>query len=103
MGIISPSHEGLQEIGILIGGTEDQNLHHDIATQFVKWYAEPINGTETAKNLSGKEVLVGWESDRIQYNKMMSSPYAPSTALFALGPTGEMLLGVQKDRILRDR
>jgi hypothetical protein len=104
MGIISPNKERLDEIGILIGGTEDQSLHHDIARKFVHWYAEPINGTEVAKDLSNQRVvLVGWEVDRIRCNKIASSPHAPAAVLIALGPTAEMLLGVQKDQILRDR
>lgn len=104
MGIISPDRECLDEIGLLIGGTEDQSLHHDIARKFVHWYEEPKSGKVVFDDHSTyADVLVGWEVDRLQYNRMISSPSGPAAVLIAMGPRSKMLLGVQKDQILRDR
>jgi hypothetical protein len=102
LGVIDPDHESLHEIGILIGGTEDQSLHHDCARRFVRWYPQPITGKENERELSEiLGVLDGFEVDVLRYNTVMSSPYAPSSMLVALGNEGEMFVGVQKDRILR--
>jgi hypothetical protein len=103
LGVIDPEHESLHEIGILIGGTEDQSLHHDCARRFVKWHPEAMTGKESQKELANMEgVLDGFEIDVLRYNTVMSSPYAPSSLLVGLGPSGDMLVGVQKDRILRE-
>lgn len=101
--MIDQEHESLHEIGILVGGTEDQSLHHDCARRFVKWYPEPLTGKETKKELAAKDGIIdGFEIDRLRYNTVMSSPHAPSSMLVALGSSGEMLVGVQKDRIMRE-
>jgi hypothetical protein len=105
MGIISSEQESLDEIGLLVGGTEDQSLHHDIARKFVHWYDEPKSEQETSDDHSYEdaETLVGWEVGRLQYNKMISSQYGPAAVLISLKKSAEMLLGIQKDQILRDR
>lgn len=105
MGIITSDHECLDEIGLLVGGTEDQSLHHDIARKFVHWYDEPKSENEASDDHSNVEAaaLVGWEVDRLRYNKMISSQFGPAAVLISLGNGAEMLLGIQKDQILRDR
>lgn len=102
MGIISSDQECLDEIGLLVGGTEDQSLHHDIARKFVHWYDEPKSENETSDDHSNV-ALVGWEVGRLRYNKMISSQFGPAAVLISLGNGAEMLLGIQKDQILRDR
>lgn len=96
-GIFNPETEALYDLGILVGGTEDQSLHHDVARQCVSWLPqECLNSCET-----GMIPVTGWEIDRLAYNEAMSSPIAPSSILICMGDAGEVLLGVQKDQVLR--
>jgi hypothetical protein len=96
-GIFNPETEALYDLGILVGGTEDQSLHHDVARQCVSWLPqECLTSCETGMN-----PVTGWEIDRLTYNEAMSSPIAPSSILICMGDAGEVLLGVQKDQVLR--
>eukprot|EP00540_Astrosyne_radiata_P000366 CAMPEP_0116838908 /NCGR_PEP_ID=MMETSP0418-20121206/9475_1 /TAXON_ID=1158023 /ORGANISM="Astrosyne radiata, Strain 13vi08-1A" /LENGTH=932 /DNA_ID=CAMNT_0004468965 /DNA_START=205 /DNA_END=3004 /DNA_ORIENTATION=+ len=96
-GIINPDLETLSDLGILIGGTEDQSLHHDTARQVVTWAPEDP-GTST---LTG--AVSGWEIDRLEYNAAMSSPNAPSSMVVGMCDDNHCLLGVQKDQVVQCR
>ena len=71
MGIISSVQECLDEFGLLVGGTEDQSFHHDIARKFAHWYDESKSEHETSDDHSNEEAEahVSWEVGRLQYNK----------------------------------
>jgi hypothetical protein len=92
-GIISKDYEFLHEVGLIIGGTEDQSLHHDISRQFASW----------TKNDTKKEDeydrQAGWEVNRLNYNEAMSSPFAPSSILLALGSADDVFLGIQRNEV----
>ena len=94
-GVINPDFEMLGDVGLLIGGTEDQSLHHDVARQMVNWISE-IHEEESVDHEA-----VGWEVDRIEYNEAMASPNAPSSLIVGMGNDQKVLLGVQKDQIQR--
>lgn len=95
-GVINPLAETVSDLGILIGGTEDQSLHHDTARQIVTWVPQDPGTSTTLVN-----PVSGWEVDRLEYNTAMSSPYAPSSVLVGMTDSNEVLLGVQKDQIIR--
>ena len=91
-----PEHERIHDLGILIGGTEDQSLHHDIPRQTTCWLKEPPEqGVKLGIQANG------WEFDRLDYNDAMASRYAPSSMLFGMGDRGECYVGVQKNQIER--
>jgi hypothetical protein len=94
--ILSPGHETIHDMGILIGGTEDQSIHHDIPRQTTSWLPED-------PEISGKPgvPVSGWEFDRAAYNEAMASPHAPSSVLLGMSDSGEANLGVQKNQIER--
>jgi hypothetical protein len=94
-GMFDPQVEKLDDIGMLIGGTEDQSLHHDVARQMVSWMPEVAEGGSTYL------AVAGWEVDRKEYNEAMASPHAPSSLVIGMGDYREVLLGVQKDQIQR--
>jgi hypothetical protein len=94
--ILLPGHEKIHDLGILIGGTEDQSIHHDIPRQTTSWLPEEPSISE----ISGVPVT-GWEFDRAAYNEAMASPYAPSSILLGMSDSGEVNLGVQKNQIER--
>ena len=94
-GEISPDFDEIHEMSILIGGTEDQRLHHDVARQIAVWYKEK----PSVDNIEHEPPLNGWEVDRLQYNKAMESKYSPSSILLALNQNDEFLLGIQKDQV----
>ena len=92
-----PETETLDDLGILIGGTEDQPLHHDLARQHVSWLPEKW----LYSGVSGMTPASGWEVDRLAYNEAMSSPNAPASLVMGMGDNTEVLLGVQNDQIIR--
>ena len=94
--ILHPVNEKIHDLGILIGGTEDQPIHHDIPRQTTKWLPEDPNVSE----VMGVPVN-GWEFDRAAYNESMAGPYAPSSVLLGMSETGAIKLGVQKNMIDR--
>jgi hypothetical protein len=98
-GIFDPRSEALYDLGILIGGTEDQSLHHDVARQCVSWIPEKVHSVDGV----GMNPVGGWEIDRLGYNEAMSSPNAPSSVLICMGDAEEVLLGVQKDQVIRSK
>ncbi len=95
-GFIHADHEQIHDLGILIGGTEDQSLHHDIPRQTTSWLPEDPGSSETWHVPVG-----GWEYDRAAYNEAMTSPYAPSSVLIGMGDDGKIQVGVQKNQIDR--
>jgi hypothetical protein len=95
-GIFNPDHETMHDVNLLIGGTEDQSLHHDVPRQMNCWL--PTSGY-----LDGaEEPILGWETNRLAYNSAMASKFAPSSMLIGMNDKGgKMLVGVQKDQIER--
>ena len=93
-GAMDLRHEKTDEIGILVGGTEDQSLHHDMARQFTAWLPESSGSADDA--------VVGWETSRLWYNKALSGKHPPRAMIIGLGESDTILLGVQKDQIQRN-
>jgi hypothetical protein len=93
---IHPDHEKIHDLGILIGGTEDQSIHHDIPRQTTCWLPEDPE----ILGRSGVPVT-GWEFDRAAYNEAMAGPYAPSSLLLGMNETGDAHVGVQKNQVER--
>jgi hypothetical protein len=87
--------EAIYDLGILIGGTEDQSLHHDLARQIVGWIPEKYRTSE-----QGIPPIPGWEIDRLAFNEAMASPNAPISVVIGMGPSS-VLLGVQRDQIVK--
>lgn len=98
-GCIHPDYEVIHDLGILIGGTEDQSIHHDIPRQTTSWLPEDPETSE--KDFVGVPVN-GWEYDRAAYNEAMACPYAPSSVLLGMGDSGTIQVGVQKNQIDRN-
>jgi hypothetical protein len=98
-GLMDPSRETIHDLGMLIGGTEDQSIHHDIPRQTTVWLPE-VPASNSDAHSSGVPVP-GWEFDRIAYNETMASRHAPGSILFGMGETGEVQIGVQKNQIER--
>eukprot|EP00934_Nitzschia_sp_Nitz4_P008329 Nitzschia sp. Nitz4//scaffold3_size479765//378541//380566//NITZ4_000160-RA/size479765-snap-gene-1.376-mRNA-1//1//CDS//3329550938//8319//frame0 len=98
LGLLSKQHEHIHDMGILIGGTEDQSLHHDIPRQMTAWAPNPLNdGVEIVHQTP----VAGWEHDRAAYNEAMASPYAPSSILLGMSHSGRIEIGIQADQIER--
>lgn len=98
-GFVHPEHERIHDMGILIGGTEDQSLHHDIPRQTTSWLPQdPATSSEEADFSAA--AVGGWEYDRAAYNEAMASSYAPCSVLIGLG-RGKINVGVQKNLIDR--
>jgi hypothetical protein len=93
--VVFPQFEALDDIGLLIAGTEDQPLHHDVARSFTEWVSK-VN-----YNAEEEAPVPGWEVGRREYNMAMVSPYAPSSVILGLGEETKVLLGVQRDQIER--
>jgi hypothetical protein len=96
-GVIASDKEALYDLGIIIGGTEDQSLHHDVARRFVNWFPNEYGN----QNYAFMAPVTGWEVDRLAYNAAMSSSNAPASILLGMSNDQEVLLGVQKDQIIR--
>lgn len=95
--VFNPETEVLDDLGILIGGTEDQALHHDVARQCTYWLPEKCRYSDEVYAVP----VGGWELERLDYNEAMSSPNAPASLVMGMGNTSEVLLGVQNDQIVR--
>lgn len=96
--ILHPGYEKIHDLGILIGGTEDQSIHHDIPRQTTCWLPNvPDPESEEHPGIP----VTGWEFDRAAYNEAMASPYAPSSLLLGMGDSGDVHIGVQKNQIER--
>jgi hypothetical protein len=96
-GVFNPETEVLDDLGILIGGTEDQALHHDVARQCVYWLPEKCRYSGEVDTVP----VGGWELERLDYNEAMSSPNAPASLVVGMGDATEVLLGVQNDQTIR--
>mmetsp|Transcript_10136 Transcript_10136/g.20942 ORF Transcript_10136/g.20942 Transcript_10136/m.20942 type:complete len:844 (-) Transcript_10136:132-2663(-) len=95
-GVVNPEKECIKELAIIIGGTEDQSLHHDMPRDFTTWQASQDHESAT----------MGWEVNRLQYNVAMQSRYAPASMLLPMTPCSEgdsssLLVGVQKDQVVK--
>lgn len=101
-GLIHPEHERIHDLGILIGGTEDQSIHHDIPRQTTSWYPQDPKMADDDDDAPFVAIPVGgWEYDRAAYNEAMASPYAPCSVLIGMGGSGKISVGVQKNQIDR--
>jgi hypothetical protein len=90
--VVFPQVETLDDVGMLIAGTEDQPLHHDVARTFSGWVSN-----KAKHNAQEEDPVAGWEVGRLEFNEAMASPYAPSSIIVGMGE--ESFLGVQKDQI----
>lgn len=95
LGIVNLLYEQLDDVGLLMGGTEDQSLHHDVSRTFTSFASTTKYDPEEESPISG------WEVGRLEYNDAMSSPHAPSSILLGMNDSQKVLLGVQKDQIKR--
>jgi len=86
-GIIDPTVERVNGLAMLVGGTQDQIVHHDLPRVLLCY-----------RKKNGKEVT-GWELHRKGYNASMKSGHAPCSVLLPMG-NDHLLLGVQKDQQL---
>lgn len=106
-GCIDPTKERLHDLAMLIGGTTDQSLHHDIPRQTVGFLPfdpdERIvkdDGTTERRELPPLLVeLSGWELDRVAYNDAMASIFAPSSVLLGMGDEFKLCVGVQRNQV----
>lgn len=80
---INLKEEKLHGIVLIVGGTKDQPIHHDVARKFT-------DGYETVE-------------DALRYYHDMESPYAPSSILIDMSERDEVLLGVQRDQVYHVR
>jgi len=98
-GIVNPEQERIHDMGILIGGTEDQSIHHDIPRQTTSWL--PQDPATSDEDQIVEPLVGGWEYDRVAYNEAMASPFAPCSVLIGLGGNSTARIGVQKNQIDR--
>jgi len=84
-GVINPEYKVIHDLGLILGGTEDQSLHHDIARQTTLSEVNPN--------------VEGWEVARLEYNEAMASAWAPRSVLVSLGGSDTVQIGVQKDQV----
>lgn len=90
VGLLNMEREEIDDMGLLVGGSEDQSLHHDICRQWTFWL--PHRGSKVPPTL-------GWEANRYAYNGAMADRYAPSSCLVGLGRRHYIFVGVQKDQV----
>lgn len=93
--IISLEREKLDDVGMLIGGTEDQSLHHDVSRTHTRFVSK------TKYDPKVENPIAGWEVGRRDFNEAMTSEHAPCSILLGMGSSRKILLGVQKDQIER--
>jgi hypothetical protein len=104
IGVFNPRHEIIRDLGILVGGTEDQSLHHDIPRQTAGWRAR--DGLPREDDMDGEDdqdaelITPGWEINRLAYNEVMTGPFPPRSVLFGLGNDDTVRLGIQKNQII---
>lgn len=100
-GCIDESKESIHDLAMLMGGTADQSLHHDIPRQTTSFL--PYDPKERQETMSeDPESMIaasGWELDRTAYNDAMASPYAPSSNLLGMGDEFKVLVGVQRNQV----
>jgi hypothetical protein len=95
-GVFDPDHETLHDVSLLIGGTCDQSLHHDVPRQMAYWLPND-------DSCDDEEAVLGWEANRLAYNSAMASQFAPSSMLIGMNDDGRMAVGVQKDQVKRSK
>ena len=88
--VVQPVKERIQDLALLVGGTEDQSLHHDLCRQWTFWL--PHEQTDETPTL-------GWEASRYAYNTAMKGGDAPSSLLIGMGHENYILLGVQNNQV----
>jgi hypothetical protein len=91
-GLLNTAREKIHDLGLLVGGTEDQSLHHDLCRQWTFWLPH-VDSTDAP--------TLGWEANRFAYNEAMADRYAPSSFLIGMGRSDSIFIGVQKDQIER--
>ena len=114
-GVLDEQYERLYDLVLLIGGTEDQSLHHDLPRDWVTWRRQSSttnnnnnnNHNHTLNNNSNSPVsvdlmndddslgkgngfceTVGWEANRLGYNTAMLSKHAPAVLLVPMDGHG---------------
>jgi hypothetical protein len=85
-GHFDPTVERIAELTMLIGGTEDQSIHHDVARYLTSYHHATYED-------------LGWEEKRKEYNEAMRGPHAPCSMLFAMSTDRTMNLGVQSTEL----
>lgn len=90
-GQIDTAFESIVEIGLLIGGTMTQALHHDHGREF----------TELHRVENDESALAGWETQRLEYNMEMSGTHAPTGQIYGMSTSKLVQIGVQKDCVTR--
>ncbi len=82
--------ETVDEILLIIGGTEDQPIQHDIARQTVIYIP----------NVAEKKWEEGWEHQRLLYNNSIARSDAPSSILLGLQDSaGDVVIGIDREQI----
>jgi hypothetical protein len=76
---INLEEERILGIVMIIGGTMDQPIHHDVARKF----------TEESESVE----------DYVRYYIDMKSPYAPSSVLIDMSERNEVKIGIQRDQV----
>jgi len=88
--VVQPLKERIHDMALLVGGTEDQSLHHDLCRQWTFWLPH---------EKSDETPTLGWEASRYAYNMAMKGDDAPSSLLIGMGRENYILIGVQKDQV----
>ena len=106
-GCIDEKKEKLHDLAMLMGGTADQSLHHDIPRQTTSFL--PYDPKEEQRKYEEQEIMTqppmalvpasGWEFDRVAYNDAMSSPLAPASILIGMGDEFKVVVGVQRNQV----
>ena len=68
--VLNAESEDIRSISLVIGGTEDQLIHHDVSRDFVCWSDTEL---DEEKESNFRRVELGWEHNRIAYNEAMSN------------------------------
>jgi hypothetical protein len=111
-GILHLEHEHLHDMSLLVGGVEDQSLHHDTPRQYCIYSKNSSDNASSGNNSNhkkrkntsndkeeGNDDILGWEVNRLGYNHDMADPHAPSGIVIGMGNTNTILMGVQKDQL----
>jgi len=106
-GCIAKKGEKLHDLAMLMGGTADQSLHHDIPRQTTSFL--PYDPMEEERKYEEQNIMTqpprtlvpasGWEFDRAAYNDAMGSPWAPASILIGMGDEFKVLVGVQRNQV----
>jgi hypothetical protein len=106
-GCIDGNGEKLHDLAMLMGGTADQSLHHDIPRQTTSFL--PYDPKEEQRKQKEQMIMAeppramvaasGWEFDRAAYNDAMGSPLAPVSILIGMGDEFKVLVGVQRNQV----